>query len=299
MQEIRLVSRAKINLCLAVTGPRPDGYHELVSIVAPVGVGDTLHLKVIDGPPGVELHCDYPGVPTGPENLVVQAWKRFHEATGYDARMTAHLEKDIPPQSGFGGGSGNAAAMLAGLNDLADKPLENNQLMDLAATLGADVPLFLAGGPAVIRGIGERVERLPEEAVAGLVETPVCLFRPGFGVETRWAYGKLADGKHYTPTAKAEERVASFRGGSNLCDWALFNDFQSVVFGKYLVMPVLFQRLAQEGRMRPLLSGSGSGCFALGPHPEASRETVQECLGERAYFRTSVIQSHFILPVGH
>lgn len=294
MTEVTLQSRAKINLMLAVTGKRPDGFHDLISVVAATGVADTLRVRTAGAPGTLSLDCSYPGVPTGPENLVCRAVEAFREKTGYDVGLRVELEKRVPPGAGFGGGSGNAAAMLLALNDLAGRPLERSQLAELAAGLGSDVPLFLETGPLVIRGRGERVETLSGMGNDQLADIPVRLFKPSFGVDTGWAYHALSQLGNYTPVHTAEVNVKLFKTDHDYRRWPVHNDFQPVVFAKYFVLPVLFARLRMEaGEGVFLLSGSGSGCFQMGGDGASAVRIIQEALGADAFLEETHLEREF------
>ena len=163
-----IFSPAKINLFLAITGRQADGFHGLVSVVAPVAFGDTLHVRHRSQEPGAgcreaefTLGCDDPDLPTDESNLVLRAARAFAKATGWRGEVNFRLEKRIPVSAGLGGGSSNAVAALRALNGIAGKPLDAARLAELAAELGSDCPLFLHDGPVVMRGRGERVEPLP------------------------------------------------------------------------------------------------------------------------------------------
>src|SRR6185295_17620749 len=165
---------AKLNLLLAVTGRRPDGFHELVSVVAPVEFGDTLTVE-----PAAEfsLSCDDPTLPTDASNLVLKAAQAFRTATGWKGGARFALAKRIPMAAGLGGGSSDAAAALSALNQLAGGTLSAPALAQVAAEVGSDCALFLPGGPVVMRGRGERVERLREAAATGLRGRRVLIFK--------------------------------------------------------------------------------------------------------------------------
>lgn len=217
---LTLTSPAKINLMLAITGRRTDGFHELVSVVAPLDWGDTLAIEVSAGaevPAGTRprtgdfaLECDDPGVPLDGSNLVLKAAQAFRVATGWNGSARFSLQKRIPMGAGLGGGSSNAAAALRGLNQLAGALLTRDELMTVAAGVGSDCALFLHEGPVVMRGRGERVEALPESVTARLKGVSVLVFKPAFGIATAWAYAQLAAAApaSYVPAAEAEARLA-------------------------------------------------------------------------------------------
>lgn len=267
MASVALFSPAKINLFLAVTGRREDGYHDLVSVAAPVDFGDTLKIETRGGGE-FALECSDPALPRDESNLVLKAARLFAEATGWREGAAFSLEKRIPSGAGLGGGSSNAATTLRGLNFLAGEPLDRAALAVLAARAGSDCALFLPGGPVVMRGRGERVEPLAAEAAARLRGRRVLIFRPGFGVGTPWAYAQLAAGgeKSYLPAAEAEARLAAWMRDVRAPDGALlFNSFEPPVFRKFPALPVLLEGLAAGFGLAAHLSGSGSACFALLP----------------------------------
>ena len=167
VSSISIFAPAKLNLFLAITGRRADGFHELVSVVAQVDLGDTLHAT-----PAAEfsLRCTDAEVPTDASNLVLKAAHAFAEAAHWKGGAAFVLEKRIPTGAGLGGGSSDAVAALRALNQLVDAPhkLATHTLARLAAQLGSDCALFLHDGPVVMRGRGERIAPLPVEAAARL-----------------------------------------------------------------------------------------------------------------------------------
>jgi 4-diphosphocytidyl-2-C-methyl-D-erythritol kinase len=267
VDSIIMASPAKLNLFLAVTGARPDGYHDLVSVAAPLAWGDTLHVRLTGGDFSIE--CDDPEVPLDESNLVLRAARAFFAATGRRLGAAFVLEKRIPVGAGLGGGSSNAVAALRALNQLAGGPLDPPRLESVAAELGSDCPLFLGEGPVVIRGRGERVENLDPQAARRLAGRRVLVLKPGFGISTARAYAKLdaaGGAPATTPPGEAEARLAAWvRDPSAPAERILFNSFEAVVFPKYPALPLLFERLRSGFGLEPSLSGSGSACFALVP----------------------------------
>jgi 4-diphosphocytidyl-2-C-methyl-D-erythritol kinase len=265
-------SPAKLNLFLAVVGRRPDGFHDLVSVAAPLAWGDRLRLRLLDGGAGADrLLCDDPAVPVE-GNLVLAAARAFREAAGWKPPVEFTIEKRIPMGAGLGGGSSNAAAALRGLNALAGEPLDRAALRALSAGVGSDCPLFLEGGPVVVRGRGERVAPLPPAGAARLRGRKVLLFKPAFEISTAWAYARLASAAlekgepmAYMAAAEAEARLAAWTGGAAPAEDLLFNSFEAPVFSKFPAMPVLLRRLKEAFGLETGLSGSGSACFTLLP----------------------------------
>src|SRR6478736_4161009 len=180
--EVAVFSPAKLNLFLAVTGRRADGFHDLVSVVAPLTFSDELVAEAADGRREMgdrrfSLSCDHPDVPVDGSNLVLQAAEAFAVATGWKGAAHFKLTKRIPMGAGLGGGSSNAAAALRALNRLTGGLLDEAQLAAVAATLGSDCVLFLRDAPVVMRGRGERVDLLPAPASARLRRRLVLLFK--------------------------------------------------------------------------------------------------------------------------
>jgi 4-diphosphocytidyl-2-C-methyl-D-erythritol kinase len=258
---LTLASPAKVNLMLSVHGRRADGFHALTSLVVALDFGDVLTMRA--GASADVLRCSDPAVPLGPENLILKAAAAFRARLGCDTYFEFDLEKRIPMGAGLGGGSGNAAVAVRGMNTLLGAPLSDAELSALAAEIGSDCPFFIAAKPALMRGRGEVIEPLDDALAAGLRGTRLVLFRPEYGVETGWAYGRLAAGAPASyerePTALA--RLDRFYQ-TERCAELLFNSFEAPVGAKYVGIAALLAQLRAAG-VDCLLSGSGSCCFAL------------------------------------
>jgi 4-diphosphocytidyl-2-C-methyl-D-erythritol kinase len=255
-------SPGKINLLLNILGRRADGFHELESVFHPVALYDTLSCQTTTQ--GLEFTCDDPRLPTDDRNLVCRAARLFLAATGITAGLRLHLEKRIPPGGGLGGGSGNAAHTLRGLNALFDRPLTDPQLHELAARLGSDVPFFLQDRPALVTGRGEHIE--PLDFFPGLRGRGLLLVHPGFGISTAWAYQQLArfpQALNGQP-GRARQLVERLQAGdSEPLAGALFNSLEAPVFAKYPVLALYQEFLRAHGALATLMSGSGSTTFAV------------------------------------
>ncbi len=282
---INVFAPAKLNLFLAVTGRRADGFHDLVSLVAPLDFGDTLRLvptavtakeSAVGG--ADELVCDAPGVPTDASNLVLKAAAAWRAAGGRAPWVRFELEKRTPAGAGMGGGSSDGVAALRGLQEIAEVPVPDARLAELAAGLGSDCPLFLAGAPTIMRGRGERLEFLTATERARLTGRRVLVCRPSFGIDTPWAYGRLVAGAPgtYTPAATAELRLATWRSGELELEALLANSFEPVAFAKFVAMPALATRLRDRCGLRLHLTGSGSACFALLPDGRDATDALAE-----------------------
>ena len=295
---VSLFSPAKINLFLAVTGRRPDGFHDLVSVVAPLDFGDQLSADRREPGAGADhvLACSDPALPVDGTNLVLRAARVFAEATGWREPVAFDLVKRIPAGAGLGGGSSNSVAALRALQRLSGCSVTDRDLAAMAAQLGSDCALFLAGAPVVMRGRGERIERLDEPAAARLRGRSVLLFKPGFAISTPWAYGRMAAGapQTYLPAAEAEARLAQWRNGTAPVTELLFNNMETAAFEKFVALPVLLAHLRREFGVAPRMSGSGSACFILWDEARPDAELVarisrriRDCWGEAAFVQAA------------
>jgi 4-diphosphocytidyl-2-C-methyl-D-erythritol kinase len=292
---VTVFSPAKLNLFLAVTGRRADGFHDLVSLVAPLTFGDEIVVEAGAGRTETEgrrfhLACDVPEVPVDHTNLVLRAAEAFAAAANWKGGARFRLIKQIPVGAGLGGGSSNAAATLRALNHLAGNPLDAAQLAGVAATLGSDCVLFLREAPVIMRGRGERITPLPEPAQARLRGRRVLVFKPSFGVSTPWAYGRMiARGTDYLVAAEAERRLQAWIEGGMPAENLLFNNMEPAAFEKYSALPLLLERLRRDCGAAVAMSGSGSACFALVKEEDGDamaarmKQLIRECWGETAF----------------
>ncbi|HEX2853820.1 MAG TPA: 4-(cytidine 5'-diphospho)-2-C-methyl-D-erythritol kinase [Opitutaceae bacterium] len=287
MPSLTFPAPAKLNLFLAITGRRSDGFHDLVSVVAPVGWGDTLRVEAAAA--GFALACDDPAVPLDESNLVLKAARAFQRATGWKGGAKFFLEKRIPMGAGLGGGSSDGAAALRALNELAGKPLDPPALEKLAGEIGSDCALFLRGGPVVMRGRGEIIESLPAAVAARLRGRRVLIFKPAFGIATPWAYARLAAAapQSYLPAAEAEARLGAWIADAPApVERLLFNNMEAPAFAKHVALPVLLTQLRDRFGLAPRMSGSGSACFAFLPENAPVAEisaTIGNAWGKSAF----------------
>ncbi|MEW6669373.1 MAG: 4-(cytidine 5'-diphospho)-2-C-methyl-D-erythritol kinase [Thermodesulfobacteriota bacterium] len=258
---------AKLNLRLKVTGVRPDGYHELVSVMVPVSLFDVLELTV--APPGVmQLTCDGYAVPGDENNLVWKAVAAFSEKAGVDTGYRIRLLKNIPVAAGLGGGSSDAAAVLLCLNEARGKPLSGREIHLLAAGLGADVPFFLSGRPSLARGIGEILEPL-----RGWPRHHYVIVTPRLRVSTAWVYGRLRlngltrDEYHYI--------MKQLSSDSFVVAHILENDLETVTSASFPIIETIKRELLDAGAAGALMTGSGPSVFGLFDSPSKASQARQ------------------------
>jgi len=249
---VKQAAPAKINLYLHITGRRPDGFHELETLMVPLSLGDELEIELI--PAGLEFSCSDPALADAKDNLATKAARLFLEEFKLATGVRIHLRKTVPVGAGLGGGSSDAAAVLLALRTLTGVAADDVQLRELAARLGSDIPFFIPGRPAICRGRGEIIEPVTlRDAYQGL------LVHPGFGVSTPWAY------KTYAQNPGAGE------AGRTFADFTLRNDLEPPAFAKYAWLPVVKGWFREQPEvLDALMSGSGSSVFALTAGAEAS-----------------------------
>ncbi len=255
---------AKVNLTLRVLGTRPDGYHELESVVARLALGDTLVCRPGDG---LSLAVEGLEAPAGEDNLVLRAARLLREHTGTGRGAAMHLVKRVPMGRGLGGGSSDAASALVGLNALWDLGLEAADLARLGADLGSDVPLFLGPPLAVMRGRGERIE--PVRAVC---RWQVALAWPPYGhptPEVYAAYDALPAAADARPEATAV--VAALGGPAAAAAPYLVNDLETAARTIRYDELDLGETFRRAGAEAVSMTGSGSAWFALAETPAEAR----------------------------
>jgi 4-diphosphocytidyl-2-C-methyl-D-erythritol kinase len=246
---------AKVNLWLKICGKRPDGFHELDTLFAPIGLADIVSLEKKEA--GISLRVDGGGadVPGGSENLAWRAAEQFFLQSGLDGGVSIHVTKRIPSGAGLGGGSSDAAAVLLGLEELYENPLAPGMLQTIAVGLGSDVPFFLGEGAARGRGRGEVLEKS-----ACPWSGPVLLCKPPFGVSTPWAYGKFA---------RMREQGLIDVDSSEPELWR--NDLERPVFKKFVLLALLKDWLMeQHGVVAAMMCGSGSTMLAALDSPDVA-----------------------------
>jgi 4-diphosphocytidyl-2-C-methyl-D-erythritol kinase len=275
MPTLEKESPCKANLLLNILGQRPDGFHELETVFHPVNLCDQLEFK--RGGVGIQLTCSHPALPTDDSNLVHRAAAKFLDAAAIQDGVHIHLEKNIPLAAGLGGGSGNAAVTLLGLNELFGQPLTATQLHAIAASLGSDVNFFLQSKPALAMGRGEQIEPLADfQALRG-----ACFFlvHPGFGISTPWAYRELArfPAAQKGQAGRAQKLISLLRGKDLwVAGKEFYNSLEAPALEKYPVLALYQDFFRAEGAAATLMSGSGSTTFAIFPDQKSAEAVVDK-----------------------
>lgn len=266
MRFLALPSYAKINLSLRVVSRRPDGYHEIETIMAKVSLHDTLYLSK-EGK-GFTITTDRDNLPLDEENTVVRAYHALVEYLGHAVDVRVHLEKCIPLGGGLGGGSSNAAATLLGLKKLYHLEISKSDLHTLAKGIGADVPFFIYNSDAMARGIGDELT-----FIGNGLKASILIVYPGFPISTSWAYSSLSwPLMPFTTDINMLAHHVENGNISALGDEA-FNHLEGVIFSRYPLLFGIKEGLKERGAKLALMSGSGSCVFGLFTDREAIRRT--------------------------
>jgi 4-diphosphocytidyl-2-C-methyl-D-erythritol kinase len=287
---VRLSAFAKVNLHLRVLGRRPDGYHELRTVFQAVSLHDTLKL-CFSRRPGIRLTIDDPSLPAGPENLVYRAIDAIGCELGFRGGIDAELEKRIPVGRGLGGGSSDAAAALIGILRLTRKKLPLPKLIEIAASLGADVPFFLFGGRALGVNRGDEIYPLPD-----MPRRSVVVVSPrSIAVPTKEAYRWLSA----ELTNRAEP--PNIWGFCTLC-WSppgqLSNDFEGPVFRRYPELENLRDGLLGAGAAEAALAGSGSAVFGVFRSPAQARRAAGKFTEDSAFVAETLSREEYGRALG-
>ena len=294
---LTILSCAKINWTLEILGRRPDGYHELRTVLQTVDLADTLTFELLDD--GIVIECDHPEVPTDERNLVWKAAHLLRERTGIECGVRIGIVKRIPTAAGLGGGSSNAAVTLLALLQLWKIDLPWSELVEIAARIGADVPFFLIGGTCL--GVGRGDEIYP---LAGIEARYLLLVNPGILVPTREVYANLPPeltnrtgvvkmpfslGLAYETVRRHDELRADGQGmgrergqtaGKNVAPVRAFpsdllrNDLELSVFPLHPGLAEVRSRLPLLGASAALMSGSGSTVFAIFDNDEVRQSAA-------------------------
>jgi len=253
---------AKINLTLAITGIREDGYHTLHTVMQQVSLHDNLTVEKADS---ITFTCTDETL-AGEKNLCVKGAKAFFARTGLSGGAAIHLEKSLPMGAGMGGGSADCASVPNALNKLYGDPLSETELLSLGATLGADVPFCIKGGKCLCTGIGEVLTPLPQGHTLYLV---------------------IAKGKESLSTPEMYRRADAARAcWSSPAREGFYNDFEPVAEAVIPEISHLKNRLEELGATFAMMTGSGSAVFGIFETEEATFPAAEALQSEGFYAKT-------------
>lgn len=262
-----LKAYAKINLFLDITGRLPNGYHTLNTVMRQIGLYDLVTVSVSEGS-GISLTCDNPLIPCDGRNIAVKTTEKFLHETTISAAVTIKIEKKIPLEAGLGGSSTDGAAVLTALNRLFGEPLSDERLIELGASLGADVPFCLIGRTAVCGGFGEKITPIetPDDFTVGIV-------KPDFSCSTAAAYRAYDE----SPLPMREDFSAfvhSLSLGAGAWNGGVYNVFEKLYKDERI--EALTEALKRNGALSAALSGSGSAVFAIFEDSIAAEKALEK-----------------------
>ena len=266
-EAVVLQGNAKINISLDVLGKRPDGYHEVSMIMQSISLADEV---VLQEAKDISLSVDVPGLEADSRNLAWRAAELVRQKCAISKGVAITLKKKIPLAAGLAGGSADAAAVLRGVNKLWQAGLTQQELLELGAQLGSDVPFCLLGGTRLATGRGTELEELPAMPDCGVV-----LAKLPVAVSTAWVYGHFAAAKVTQrpdlPALKTALQKGSLAGiASRLC-----NVLESVTISEHPEIQKLKEDMLRQGAMASLMSGSGPTVFALMENEEAAGDVAE------------------------
>ncbi|MEL6439409.1 MAG: 4-(cytidine 5'-diphospho)-2-C-methyl-D-erythritol kinase [Cyanobacteria bacterium J06621_8] len=288
MQSYSLIAPAKINLYLEIIGDRPDGFHELVMILQSVALADRIDIQAGDTQ-DIYLSCNHPAVPTDETNLAYRAAQlmcvTFPDIHANYGGVNIKIEKQIPVAAGLAGGSGNAAAVIVGMNLLWKLGLTQPDLQDLAAKIGSDVPFCISGGTAIATGRGEKLDEIQH-----LSDLWVVLAKyDDLSISTAWAYQtyrKQYQDSYISDTARIQSRSNKVHCGSLVSAITqqnsqkigelMHNDLEKVVVPQHPQIEQLKSAFKAQKVLGTMMSGSGATVFALCESQEQAIAVSQE-----------------------
>ncbi|ADU22242.1 4-(cytidine 5'-diphospho)-2-C-methyl-D-erythritol kinase [Ruminococcus albus] len=280
---IKVKAYGKINLLLDIIGRREDGYHMLNTVMQTVSVYDTLELSIdADSPEGIEIVCDKEGFPLDSSNLIWKAAELFKEYTGitFGGKLIVKVEKNLPSQAGMGGGSADCAAMLKAMNTFFCTLKDEDELCELGAKLGADVPFCIKGGTRLCQGIGEITNKLPS------IDCAFVIVKPDVSVSTPEAY-KRYDLMKSPPRSHLDYFLKSLASGNVFSTIIyLFNVFEAAIDQPEIAQAK--QTLKEAGALNTLMTGSGSAVFGVFENEKYAEQAAAKLSGKYNYCEVCV-----------
>lgn len=270
MSEIKLKAYAKINLGLDITGRRKDGYHLLKMVMQTISVCDEITIGCTDNAPGsIDITSSDPAAPSDSSNIAYKAAAALIRHCGIEQGVRIHIEKNIPVAAGLAGGSADAAAVIVGMNELFGLKLGEDEMDEIALTLGADVPFCLRKGTFLAEGIGEVLTKLTDcpDFYGVLVAPPVS-------VSTPWcykAYDEIADPVH--PDMEALLAAINAADAAAIAQ-NMGNALEQVTIPAHPVIDEIKNILYSCGAKGAMMSGSGAATFGL----FADEKAAQACM---------------------
>ena len=262
---------AKINLCLDVTGKRPDGYHDVRMIMQTVDIYDILSLEKTES--GITIDVGGSPLPADGDNLIYKAAKKVMDKCGIQGGISISLEKHIPIAAGMAGGSSDAAATLRGVNRLYELGYDTEKLCELGVKLGADVPFCIRGGTAMAEGIGDKLTPLPtpDKAYILLVKPPIAVSTK----EVYEAYDALEPSEREDKSGRLEKLLKEGKADPAGVCGCLMNVLADVTEAQHPMIKEIREKMTELGAEGALMSGSGPTVFGIFSDGEKAKEAFK------------------------
>lgn len=270
MNYINVYGNAKINLALDVLGKRPDGYHDLSTIMQSLTLKDHIYIRKIFAPT-IKIVSNLKWLPTDERNLVYKACKALFDIYKPDRGVYIELTKVIPICAGLGGGSADCAATLHGIRKLFKLPVSDDRLLEIGKSLGADVPFCLKKGTMLAEGIGEKLVRLPDHPFIY-----VLLAKPNISVSTTKVFSAL-NMDHIEKRPDTAKIIGAIENNNidfiaaNLC-----NVLETVTIKQYPIISTIKEIMMKNGAKGALMSGSGPTVFGYFSRREEAYMTLRK-----------------------
>ena len=281
MEQIFVKARAKINLALNIKHKRPDGYHELESIMQTLALHDTIQIKKVHKEDyGIKLRADVPWLPTDERNLAYQAASYLKEAYNIETGIFISIKKTIPISAGLGGGSADCAATLVGIRNLFSLPISDRKLIYLAKRFGADVPFCVMRGTALAKGVGEiltPLERVPR--------MHIVVIRPPITCSTKEIFAR------YNPSIAGKEANISGviyhikrKNVAGMCE-NMGNMLEGVAIGRHPQIAKIKEFLSNNKAKKAMMSGSGAAVFGIYTSYTEAKRAVDKFLEQEEFVK--------------
>ncbi len=271
---MKVLSPAKINICLDITGKLPNGYHLLDMIMHEIPLYDTLDIEIADS---ISICGDVPDIPDITKSIVYKSADAFFDYTKIKGGAKITIKKEIPDGAGLGGSSSNGTSVILALNKLYAAGLTDAQMEEIAVKIGADMPFFVKGGCAVAKGIGEILTPIPP-----LSSIYILLAKPDFSINTKWAYSKIDFDKF--PPHKTTAEIADAITNNNI-DFICKNMFNMIEFAvDNDDIKILKSFMLSRGANGALMTGSGSCTFGIFTDKEKAENCQKEIINKFGIF---------------
>lgn len=279
---VRIQAYAKINLHLDVVGLREDGFHNVVTVLHSLSLCDIVDVELSDGG-DIVIECDKVGVPLDEKNIAHKAAKLFFDSLGRRSGVVIRIKKNIPMAAGLAGGSADGAAVLIGLNKLFEEPFSSNELCEIGARLGADVPFCVLCGCAYSEGRGDLPQSLPTLS-RDMIFVVAC---GGEGVSTPRAYAMLDDAYNsfadYRPASVDNIIGAIGRNDFDALAGSLFNIFEAPISNEREAVGEIKRIMLDCGARAAMMSGSGPSVFGMF-EKMTDAEAAVRAIAQKNYF---------------